>query len=391
MPAVARGAEDTALSRPGFDVERPEGGLSAALDLVGLRSYLSRFLSSADGRAEDRLIRGQVRRDRTPSTASRAASRLPGDGIRRGRRRLLRRPPALLPGRRGDLRTLPGARAPRGSRASSPPRTRRIVAQVKTPPRVLLHALYDSLSKADQQAHRGERARRRGASAARPGRRVTTNVGEFLDELAAQLGTEHGGRRRAPLQRLRPGDATRSGTRATSPRPTATVAAMFRILPGSKQADVDEFLADRVGRHGLRQARARDLPGGDHLQPAPASSTSRADYALVEPAFKVHDGYLILSTREDYLLEILKVMTGGPDAPASVAASPAFRATFRRPAPRGHAGDLRGRREPARPGVGLPQRLGPPRARRRGVRLRLPRPPHGGGARARARAGTSKR
>jgi hypothetical protein len=324
VAAVAQGSAESAVSRPGFDVERPEGGIAAALDLVGLRSYLNRFFSSGSDTDKLGAFLGKFVAIDALDRAD-AVVTLPSDGVL-ARANVAWSEDRLRPFKdvEATYRLSPSPVA-EGIARLLPAKDTALVAQLRTPPRALLHALYDNLSKADQkliQENLRDIGRRRRAA----GQAAYDDVGEFIDELAQQLGTETGvavARLSSVFDRVRYAEWYSSD----DPAPTATLAAMFRVRPGARQADVDEFLGDRVGALGFGKPEPVTSPEGITYSRLRLRKATR-DYELVEPAFKVHDGYVILCTREDYLLEILKVMAGGPGAPPSVAASPAFRGIF---------------------------------------------------------------
>ena len=321
---VARGGAEAAVSRPGFDVERPEGGVTASLDLVGLRSYLNRFFSAGDQADKYGAFLGKFVAIDALDRAE-AVVTLPPDGIL-ARAKIAWSEEALrrFPDVEATYRLSPSPVA-EGIARLLPAKDTAIVAQLRTPPGALLHALYDNLSKAEQKLIQ-ENIRDVGRKRRAAGEAAYEDVGEFIDELSGQLGTETAvavARISSVFDRVR----YETWYASDDPAPTATLAAMIRVRPGAKQSEVDEFLADRAGALGFGKPEPVTSPDGITYSRLRLRHTTR-DYELVEPAFKVHDGYLILSTREDYLLEILKVMGGGPDAPPSVAASPSFRGIF---------------------------------------------------------------
>jgi hypothetical protein len=116
------------------------------------------------------------------------------------------------------------------------------------------------------------------------------------------------------------------------PVPLAAMAVMVRIREGASQDQVNQWLSDRVAAlgfdppepvtspDGLAYSRLRIRPkeGADGVAALPP------EYANVKPAFKVAEGHVLLSTREDYLLEILKTMRGGASDPRAVGATRDF-------------------------------------------------------------------
>lgn len=319
---VAKGSEDRAMDRPGFEVEQPEGGIAATLDLVGLRSYMNRFFSSGDESQRVGSFLGKFLAveslDRMGATI---APSLDGISVRADVAYSAER----LREFRDVLATydLPPTPVAEGLARLLPQKDTAIAVQVTTPPRALLHALYDNIKKEDQRVIR-ERIRMISADRRAAGKQGYDDVGEFLDDLAAQLGTNNA------IAIARISAAFNDQMFSTwysneDPVPTSTLAAMLRIKEGARQEEVNEFLSDRVRALGFLPPVPVTSPEGITYSRLVMDGKKPRDYALVEPAFKVHDGYLILCTREDYLLEILKVMRGGAGAPKSFGSSDGFR------------------------------------------------------------------
>jgi hypothetical protein len=322
----ARRGDDRAIDRPQYDVERPEGTLAASIDLPTLHSYLARAFDGPGAKtlatfvgkylvinSLDRLEAVVTpSRDGTPpreGLAVRADVRYNEDRVRVDPNVI--RTYSLAPASVSD-----------GIARLVPAKDTALVLQVKTEPGVLLHTLFDSLSVADRGLIDG-RVREisfQRKAAGKPGYATTS---EFLDDLAAQLGSNTG----VAISRLASVfdtvkyDAWFSNE---DPVPTAVLAVVFSIRDGVKQEEVDEFLSDRVKALGFPPPQRAVSPNGLAYSTL-TLSPKPPDYKYVEPAFAVVDNKLILSSREDFLLEMLKTMKGETK---SVADSPEFQAAM---------------------------------------------------------------
>ncbi len=320
VKGVAAGEGDAALWGRDFEMERPDGGVAAALDLVGLRSYLTRFFADADGQKIGSFVGKFLAVDSLetakatvawPTTASPSAR---GRAVRRGRR--MREFPDVAATYDQPLQSVAG-----GIYRLLPAKDTALVVQLSTPPRALLRAVYDVLDVNDRKlitARVGEMSSRRRAN----GQEAYDDVYGFLDDLATQLGSSSV----VAVARVAGAftdDMYREWYSSEEPDPTATLAIMVKIKDGARQADVDAFLAERVAALGALAPEPVTSPDGIEYSRIQFVDLPR-QYRLVQPAFKVHDGYLVLATREEYLLEILKVMRGGPGAPASFVSTKSF-------------------------------------------------------------------
>jgi hypothetical protein len=320
VKGVAAGEGDAAITSRDFDVERPEGGVAAALDLVGLRSYLIRFFSDDEDQKVGAFVGKFLAVD---SLETARATVMPLDDgflvradVGYGEARLREHKDVaatyeqpLQPVAEGILRLLPA-------------KDTALVMQVSSPPKAILRAVYEALGAEDRRlvaARVGGISERRAAD----GKSAYKDVGEFLDELALQLGSASVVAVARVAGEFRD-DMYRAWYSNDDPDPTATLAVMVKIRDGARQADVDAFLADRVAALGAMPPEPVTSPEGIEYSRLVFQDLPR-QYRLIRPAFKVHDGYFILSTREDYLLEILKVMRGGPQAPASIVTTEEFR------------------------------------------------------------------
>lgn len=321
---VAKGGDERAVDRPGFDIERPEGGVAASLDLTGLRSYLNRFLSSGDGSQRFGAFLGKFVAVEALDRMGATVTPLP-DGV-------VARADVLysddrLRNFRDVLATyeLSPTSVADGIARLLPAKDTAIVVQLKTPPRALLHAMFESFGKVEQKLIE-DNVKELGEAHKREGKPAYDNVGALLDEIGGELGTDTGVAV-ARISSIFDDVKYAEWYSDKDPAPLATLAVMCKIRPGAKQEEVDEFLADRVGAMGFGRPVPVTSPEGITYSRLELQKTTR-DYENVHPAFKVHDGYWILATREDYLLEILKTMRGGPGAPPTVAASTEFRSVM---------------------------------------------------------------
>lgn len=323
--AGARSGEDRAIERPQFDGDLPDGGLAVSIDLANLHSYLARALGEKSTLTSlmskvlviDALDRTQAAIAPTrEGTPSRDGLSIRAD-VRYSQDRLRVQPDVV------KTYSLAPASVREGIARFVPANDTALVAQIKTEPRILLNALFDSLSPSDRQLID---ARVRDISSTRKaeGKTGYASTPEFLDELGSQLGSNTG----VAISRLASVfDAVQYDEwfSNSDPDPTAVLALVFKIRDGVKQEEVDSFLSDRVRALGFdppaRATSPNGLPYSRLHLPPPVPS----DYKFVEPAFAVIDGTLVISSREDFLLEILKTMKGETK---SVADSPEFAAAM---------------------------------------------------------------
>lgn len=319
VKGVAAGEGDAALYGRDFEMERPEAGVAAALDLVGLRSYLARFFADEEGQKVGSFV-GKFLAVDSLETAK-ATVGLVDDGV------VVRADVGYAEGRLREFKDVaatydqPLQSVAGGICRLLPAKDTAIVVQLSTPPRALLRAVYDSLDVNDRKlvaARVAELSVKRKAD----GQAAYDDVYAFLDDLSTQLGSSSA----VAVARISAAftdDMYREWYSIDDPDPTATLAIMVKIKDGARQADVDAFLADRVAALGALPPEPVTSPEGIEYSRIKFVDLPR-QYRLNEPAFKVHDGYLVLATREEYLLEILKVMRGGPGAPASFVSTREF-------------------------------------------------------------------
>lgn len=323
---AARHGDDRAIDRPQFDVERPEGTLAASIDLPNLHSYLARAFDGANAKTLSTfvgkfLVINSLDRLEAVVTPSREGTP-PREGLAiradvRYAEDRARADPNVM-----KTYSLAPASVSDGIARLVPAKDTALVAQVKTEPGVLLHTLFDSLSSADRRLI-DERVREISLERKSAGKSGYATTSEFLDELAAQLGSNTGiaiSRLASVFNQVKYEEWFSNA----DPMPTAVLAVVFSIRDGVKQEEVDEFLSDRVKALGFPPPKRATSQNGLAYSTLTLSPKPR-DYEFVEPAFAVVDGKLILSSREDFLLEILKTMKGETK---SVADSPEFRAAM---------------------------------------------------------------
>jgi len=302
-----KGGADRAIDRPGFDAERPEGGISASLDLIGLRSYLERFFSGtgADSKTTGRFFSKFVAIDSLDRLS--ATLRPSGDGLEASAE--ISYEAEVMRRHRDAAATyeLPPGPIASGIARLVPEQDTVFLAQVKTPAGSLLHALYDSLPPEDQRLVennlRDLSARRRA-----DGQVGYANMGEFLDELGEQLGSDTGVVI-ARMSKVFNDDMYADWFSGADPHPTAILTVMCRIREGATQEKVNEFLSDRVAALGFKPPELVTSPDGLEYSRLRLPTRTK-DTELIEPAFKVYQDQLILSSREDHLLEVLRTMRG---------------------------------------------------------------------------------
>lgn len=322
---LGAGAGERFVDRDGLDVERPEGALAAALDLAGLHSWLNRLFSDEDASAWSAFLGKFV----AVGSLDRAAATVqPLDDGLAVRAEVRYRTEALRAFKdvaaTYDLEPEP---VDQGSVLRLiPAKDTALVAQVRTPPRALLRALYGNLSKSDQRLVTS-RVREIGARRRAEGLTGYDDAEGFLDDLAEQVGSTTAVAV-ARIPSVFTDDMYKTWYLESDPVPAPAFAVIVRIRDGSRQEDADEFLADRVAALGFRAPEPVTSPDGIAYSRL-RMEVVPAEYALYQPAYKVYDRHLVLATREELLLDVLRVMRGGPDAPPSVAASEDFRATMR--------------------------------------------------------------
>jgi hypothetical protein len=335
---LGRGQGESVLDwKDDHQMPAAEGGVAGAADLVGLRSYLNRFLTTGEGTDKLSAFLGKFLAVDSLDRMTGRVLPLPGrDGL------LATASVRYNPDRLRDFKDVAATYATLPEPVSKsivrlvPERDTAAVAVLRTPPRALLHALWQSLDAVEQQTVE-ENVRMLSAERRRKGEPAYDSVGQFLDEFAVQLGSSTGvavARIPSVFDGAKYAEYYSSG----DPVPLAALAVMVQIREGASQEQVNQWLSDRVAALGfdppelvtspdvrLTYSRLKIRPrvGRDGVAALPP------EYENVRPAFKVNPGYVLLSTREDYLLEILKTMAGGPDAPKSIGSTPDFDAAMR--------------------------------------------------------------
>jgi len=318
---AARAGEERAIDRPQFDVERPEGTIAASIDLVNLRSYLTRIFSSGDSQKVGGFVGKFLAIDSLDRTEAVVVPAPDGLSIRadvRYSEDRLRPFPDVA-----RAYSLAPASIRDGIARMVPATDTAIVAQVKSEPKVLLRALFENLSASDRRLI-DDRVRDISGRRKDEGKTGYATTNEFLDDLSSQLGSNTGiaiARLSSVFDKVRYDDWYSNA----DPMPTAVLAVVFQIRDGAKQEEVDDFLSDRVGALGFDPPERVSSPNGLPYSRLKLPPPKPPDYEFVEPAFAVLEGKLILSTREDYLLEILRTLKGETK---SVADSPEFRAAM---------------------------------------------------------------
>lgn len=324
VKGVAAGESDSALVGRDFEMERPEGGLASAMDLVGLRSYLTRYFAS-DGGSDIGAFVGKFLAVDALETARATVTPLE-DGV------AARATIGYAEGRLREFRDVaatydqPRVPVTGGIARLLPAKDTALVLQLSAPPKALLRAVFDVLPASDRKLV-GQRVAELSAKRRRDGLDAYDDVPAFLDDLAGQLAPS------SVVAVARASDAItddmyQSWYSDDEPDPAPVFAIMARIREGGRQEEVDAFLASRMQVLGALAPEPVTTPEGIQYSRIRFVDLPR-QYRLYQPAFKVHDGYFVLATREAYLLEILRVMKGGPEAPESFVSTPAFRETAR--------------------------------------------------------------
>ena len=334
---AADGHGDRAVDRPGFELPRVEGGISAALDLTGVRSWLlGLFGSNADGNRAARFLGKFLAIESLDRANASVGPLISGDGI------LALANVTYSPERLRAFKDVSAtyALSPRpmreGIAAQVPAKDTVAVAQLITPPRALLGAVYDSLEPDDRRLIE-ENVARLGADRRARGENGYPSVADFLDDIATQLESNTG----VAVARIPSAfDAAKFDTWYVTdePSPTVALALTFGIPKGKTPEQVDKYLSDRVAAMGFAPPEPVTSPDGitySRLKLALGpeegghGSFKPKDLELVQPAYRSGDGRLVLATREDYLLDIVRTMRGGADAPKSLLQSKSFDAATR--------------------------------------------------------------
>jgi hypothetical protein len=330
---AAAGGMDRAMDRPGFSMPEPEGGVAAFVDIERLRSYLQRFFATNEGSATVGSFLGKfVAIDSLDRATIRLAPSSSVDGLvaqatvqySASRLRDFKEVTATY-----ELDPKPVAQ---GIASLVPAADTVAVVQVTTPPAALFHAIYDRVSKDDRKLFE-QRVREIGAERRRRGEKGYEKVGDFLDELAAQL-TANTGLAVSRIPSAMDAAKYESWYYGAEPAPTFAVTVLVGIPPGKKPEDVDAFMAEHVAALGFDPPERVPYKGVTYARlkiriPTEGESEGSlkpADLQLIEPAYYVSpSGWLVLSSREDYLLKILPILRGDPDATVPLSRTPAFR------------------------------------------------------------------
>jgi hypothetical protein len=324
--ALGRGEGARAVDRPGFELKPTDGGISAVVDIVPLRSYLNRALAGPDAQR----FAAFLGRFTTIEALDRMNATLEPEG-----------PDGLIA--TADIRHVPSDLHPAVKEAyAKPPRAfadgiARIVpekdtvavVQLETPPLNLLSALYDFLPP-DDRALWDNNIRQIGNERAKEGKTGYGGIQEFFAELAGKLDTTTGiavARLSSVYDHVRYADWFSN----EDPQPMSVGAVVVHVreaigsTPEERRKNVDEFLSDRAALLGFAPPEPATRDG------IPYSRLNLRiqvrDLENVKPAYLVFEDRLIIATHEDYLFAILDTMRGGASAPTSVAASETFRAT----------------------------------------------------------------
>jgi hypothetical protein len=305
------GVGERAIDRPDFSLKPTSEGIAAAVDLQPIRPFLNRLLTPEGSARGGRELNAFLTRFLTPGALDRMNAIVEPqgpDGIL-ARADVTYTDRELHPNVRASYALTPEPFAT-GIARLVPERDTFAVALLRSPARSLLQGVYEALTRADRSLI-DDHVRRMGRY---------KGISEFLDELAAHLGTNTG----VAFSRLSTVfDQTKYETWFTSdePDPMAILTVLVRIGPGHTREQVDQFLAERVPAIGLEHAGNVVREGITYSRlKLPAKPK---DYELYEPAYLVTADTVILTSNEDYLHRIIDVMAGR--APR-VAESASFRA-----------------------------------------------------------------
>ena len=328
---------DRAMDRPGFELPPVEGGVSAAIDLTGLRSYLLGFFgANAEGGRAAKFLGKFLAIESLDRANATVGPLVSGDGVL-ALASIAYSPERLRPFKDVAATYALTPRALRDGIASQVPAKDTVaVAQLITPPRALLGAVYDSLQPDDRRLIE-ENVARLGAERRARGEPGYPNVSDFLDDIATQLESNTG----VAIARIPQAfdKAKFENWYVTDePSPTVALALTFGIPKGKSPEQVDKYLSDRVASMGFAPPEAVTSPDGISYsrlklqlgtEEGARGTFKPKDLELVQPAYRAAEGRLILATREDYLLDIVRTMRGGADAPKSVLQSRTFDAATR--------------------------------------------------------------
>jgi hypothetical protein len=335
---LGRGDGESVLDwKDDFQMPAAVGGVAGAADLRELRTYLNRFFST--GEAPDKLatfLGKFVAVDSLDRLTGRVVPLSGRDGL------LATAQVRYNPERLRDFKDVAATYDLLPEKVGTsiarlvPEKDTAAVAVVRTPARVLLQTIYESLGGVEHQII-DENLRALSAERRKKGEPAYDSVGQFLDEFASQLGSTTG-LAVARIPSVFDAAKYEEYYPAGDPVPIAAYAVMVKIREGASQEQVNTWLSDRISALGFDPPELVTSPDAkitySRLKIRPrvgrdGTASLPPEYENVRPAFKVAEGHVLLSTREDYLLEILKTMRGGPDDPRAVGASPDFDAAMR--------------------------------------------------------------
>jgi hypothetical protein len=314
---VATGGGERAVDRPGFALPEAPGGVSAFVDLERLRSYFERFFSETEGTQRFSAFLGKfVAIDSLDRATARLVPLPTGEGVL-ATAEVEYSPERLRPFRDVDATySLTPRPMDEGIASIVPAKDTIGVAVLTTPPAALFRALY-GLIPADDRRLVEDRVREIGAKRRAEGDSGYENVGEFLDELASQL-TTHTGVAISRVSKVMDAAKYDAWYPVDEPAPSPACTVLVGIPPGRSAEEVDRFLSDRVAALGLLPPERVPFRGDPNVTYARlplriptgdgSSGVTPADFALYQPAYFVGNGWLVLSTREEYLEQVISIL-----------------------------------------------------------------------------------
>ena len=324
--ALGRGNGERAIDRPGFELKPTAGGVSAVIDVVPLRSYLNRALSGPEAGAYAAFLGRFTTIDALDRMNATLAPQGP-DGLQAFAD--VRFIPSDLHPKVGETYRLPPRSFAESFVRLVPAKDTVAVAQVETPPRNLLDAVFD-LVPPDGRRLWESNVREIAAKRVAAGQKGYTGVAEFFDELAQRIETPTGiavARLSNVFDRVQYAD----WFSPDDPPPGAAAALFVRVkgelgsTPEERRKSVDEFLSDRAALLGFAPPVPAERDGVPYSRLE--LQVKVRDLEHLKPAYVVFEDQLVIATHEDYLFSIIATMRGGPEAPPSVAASDSFRAS----------------------------------------------------------------
>jgi len=317
--AESNGSSRSFASRPGFEIERQPGRITAAVNVDPLHGYLRRAFNYYPGLKP-------IRRFLPPQTLEKLSGSisLKGRDILEGGARI-----SYVGQRAPEVQRNVYALAERAVREGIselvPAKDTFAVLSLRVEPQYLLSSIVkDMLEPGDRRLWEEN---------------LSTMEGGFdsLDDFFADLSTRIGTEAMVALGRL---STTFDNVNATgfwdeAPDPMPALAVMVRIKEGANPGELEQYLASKIPLLGFSREMER-IKYKSFTYMRAQLREKLLDYQLVSPCFLLANNYLILTTSEAYMRQIVETIAD-PDVPA-LESDETFRVTMAPLAARGHVG-----------------------------------------------------